>query len=83
MEELFEGRWKIKNQHHHYLILINIYNNAELKISYSQLNAIRNGKNSISAIISRKCKPDNIVDNGVHNRYKKQKLKYAAKRLSK
>lgn len=83
MEELFEGRWKVHKQYHHHLILINIYNNRELKISYTQLSTIRNGTNSVSAIIARKCKPDGIVDNSVHNSYRRQKLKYAAKRLSK
>ena len=73
MKEIFDGRWELGKNY----TLVNIYNGQKITINYQQVMRLRNGKDTVSKIISRRIKNKTpYVTNNVLKLYKENKLRH-------
>lgn len=78
MKEIFDGRWELNGTIGKKYLLVNIYNKNKTTITYKQLQKLRNGKDTISHIISRRINLDSpFLTNNVTKGYKEIKQRYA------
>ena len=86
---IFDGRWKIDHYDKTIIVLKNIYNDMEVRVSQQQIRDIISGKSSVSKIVTKRIPPSKNIDNriwiknGVVRSWGRQKYKYVMADLNK